>query len=931
LDPHEFGDFTRDRVVDMLKKAIGVESPVLATMAATLLAGVDAQGPGPSHDLIPTALDVLASSDEVIAQGLLWQAAECARNARIRVEAIRRAGRIATPQQAALLRKWATEGFQPIVNFQHDQINVTSIREAALKALGTIKNPTKDDVEAIIVSATPPSNQAELSQPVFHAACEAYWSAGDLASLPKLVSLASKRWRGDIGTSLIALPAKFGTEQLKPHAEELREAFLEAAADWPNDGVRADRLLTLAEKLVTPKFFQDWASRYGGDGLEHGRGRLTLKLLEHFTQPTEGVARALLILARWPRNCVGNGPVVQGLTKCARAGHGGLVAQAIIAQAHDGYRHLVESGDAFGLYDSVGTALTSMCEVLSATQNEHERQRTAAVVATGALSAACEEEMSAPPTKTIPNRGQGQNAQEDQERPARQVSLLERLDPPQNPVAVVARLVSPPISSCGALAVAENWLTRGDFLAQFAIRLILREAGRANAFGQEAPMLARFEQRMQLSQPQRTPMRAALEAALPLEIVVEGRLNRYALDLMQRAKLSFERGAEVALTGIGTKDDAQFLLDRLYDERAIEVLTRSTRFHRHGQQPLTAHVQATAISLVTELLRETNDRKRQETFAGQLHDRFQDLPIAREAAYRACGELGSFSSIRPLRERLPKETAPSAKKIIEQAIADLHKRLVDEKPQQGTADTIKQWLGFVADLGDPALVPLVTGYLDPPHTDHTVRHAALDAIEHMPSPESLEVVKKFIGDTAPQGEMLTMARHARLVLEERNDSDLFSVLGRFYPAEEELLDPTINYVDRFGTLLPSVTRGLKKSLELLDDGHWDEFVTRISGVIESVTRLVIRRRFDVLGIDEDKAKTIAGGHYHNLLNVTALRDAYGKLQTHCNTIYAYRGESPTAHATNTDGSTKAEMTREDAEYIQDEFTLAFAEAVKVLG
>jgi hypothetical protein len=443
-------------------------------------------------------------------------------------------------------------------------------------------------------------------------------------------------------------------------------------------------------------------------------------------------------------------------------------------------------------------------------------------------------------------------------------------------------------------------------------------------------MLARFEQSLLPSQPQRSSMRTAFEAALPLEILVDGRLNRYALDLMQRAKLSFEKCAEIALDGIQTQEDAQFLLDRLYDECAIDALTRSTRFHRHGQQPLTTHIQATAITLVTQLLKQTNDRKRQDTFAGQLHERFQDLLVVRESAYRACGELGSFFSIKPLRERLPKETASSAKTIIERAINDLRKRLIDEKPQQGTADAIKQWLGFVADLGDPALVPLVTGCLDPPHTDHAVRHSALNAIEHMPSPESLEVVKKFISDTAPEGQTLAIARHARLVLEQRRDLDLFDVLSRFYTAEEEVLDPAVDYAVLFAASLSSVTKGLKKSLELFADGHWDEFVTRISGLMESVTRLVFRRRFDVLGIDEDKAKTIAGGSYQNLLNFTAFRNTYGKLQTHCSTIYAYRGESPTAHATNADGSTKAEATDDDAEYIRDEFKLAFAEAVKVL-
>jgi hypothetical protein len=930
LEPHEFGDFTRDRVVAILKKAIGVKSPVFAPIAATLLAGVDAQGPSLGHDLIAAAFEVLARSDAAIAQGLLWQAAEHARNARIRVEAIRRSGPIATPERSILLRSWAAEGFQPIVNFQHDQIDINSIKEAALNALGAINNPTNDDIATIMAALTPPPKQAEFSQSVFSAACEAYWLAGDVASLARLAALLSQRWRGDAGASLMALAAKFSAKELKPHAEELRKAFLESAGDWPNDNVRAERLLTLARTLRTPEFLQDWASRYGGDGLEHGRGRVTAKLLEGSAQLTEGVAKGLQILARWPRNLSADGPVAKGLTACVAAGHGRLVAETIIPQGNDGHRQLVESGDVFALYDSVDAALGHICEVLSSNRNDHERQRLAAAVASGALTYASADEGPGPSAKTMPGRGQGQNGKEDQETLSRRVALIEQRDAAQNPVVVAARLISPPTSSPGAMAVAETWLTRGDSLAQYVASVVIREAGRANALGQDAPMLTRFEQSMMSSQSQRPSMRATLEWALPREVVVDGRLNRYALDLMQRANLSFEKGAAIALNGIETKDDAQFLLDRLSAGGAIDVLSKSTEFHRHGQEALTKYVQATAISMVTNLLKQADDRKRLDAFASGLHERFQDLPVVRESAYRACGELGSFLSIRPLRERLRKETVASAKKVIDQAIEALCKRLVEEEPKGGTADGVKQWLGFVADLSDPALVPLVLGYLNPPHTDHTVRRSALNAIEHMPSPQSLEAVKKFIDDTAPEGDTLAVARHARLVLEERNDSDLFDVLGGFYSVEDEVLDPAINYVALLEASLVSVTKGLKKSLELFSDGHWDEFVTRISGVMEGITRHVLRRRFDVLGMDEDKAKALAGGPYRNLLNFAAFRNTYGKLQTHCSTIYAYRGESPTAHATHTDGSTKGEATTDDAEYIRDEFKLAFSESINAL-
>lgn len=521
LEPHEFGDFARERVVDILKRSGDAKLRASAPIAATLLACLDAQGPRPGNEVISTALDVLAGTDTDIARALLWQAAEHARNARVRVEAIHRPGPIATPERLALLRTWAKEGFQPIVNFQHDQIDLNSIREAAITAIGRAKHPSNEDIETIVEALTPPANQAQFSPMVFNAACDAYWSAGDVASLPHLLGLISKRWRGETGASLTGLAAKFSAKELKPHAEELRKAFLESTADWPNESVRASRLVELAERLATPEFFQEWTARYGGDGLEHGRGQVSLKLLEGFGQLTESVVNGMLILARWPRNLAADGPVVKGLIRCVGDGHGRHVAEVIVPQGHDGHRQLVESGDVFALYDSVEAALGHVCEVLSSLRNEHERQRLAAAVASGALAAASAEEGPNPSARAMAARGHDQDAKEDQEALKRRVVLIEQLDSSQNPVAVVARLVSPPTSSSGAMAVAENWLTRGEPLAQYVMRMIVREAGRSNALGQEAPMLTRFEQfAMQPPQSQRPSMRAPLESALPREVVV---------------------------------------------------------------------------------------------------------------------------------------------------------------------------------------------------------------------------------------------------------------------------------------------------------------------------------------------------------------------------------------------------------------------------
>jgi len=931
LEPREFGDFTRERVVTILKNRIGTKSQAVTNVAAGLLAGLDPQGPRPAYDLIDVALDVLAGGNTAMAGDLLWQAAEHAQNSRIRVEAIRRSGPIATPERSSLLRTWATDGFSPIVNYQHDQIDINSIKTAAITALGTIRVPSRDDIETIMVAITPLSDKAKFSPVVFSAACGAYWSAGDVKSLPKLVEVASSWSRTEMGAHLTALAAKFSTKELKPHADELRKAFLECADKWPDDSLTADRLLTLADKLATTDFFQDWSSRYGKDGLEHGRGRVTLKLLESLNQPTDGLARGLLILVRWSHHLASSGPVIQRLRQCVGAGHGKLVAQSIVSESHEGHGRLLESGKVFVLFDSIDTGMTQVCEAVSAIQSQPRRQQVAAAVATGGLDFAYEEATAGPETKKM-DRTQRPQRQGEQKTLTHDVSVLEALDPLQNPVLVIARLLCPPTSSSGALDVCRSWLSPRDAIANYVIRVVIREAGQVQGFGQENPILTQFEQSVLSPEPQQAPLKPMLESALVSGVMVDGKVNRYAVDLVLRAGLSFEKSAETALNGIRTTEDAEFLLDRLREKgtSVIGVLAKGIRFHHDTNGQLTEYVRAKAISLVTELVNETKDRTQQDSFADQLHERFQDPLTVRQSAYHACGELGSFHSIKALRGRLSKETASSAKTAIEQAIADLRKRLIEERPQGGLPKAVTQWMNFVADLGDPALLPHVVGYLDPPHPDHSVRRSALVAVEHMPGSESLAVVKRFITDTAPEGETLAIARHARLVLEERNDLELFDVLSNFYSADEGVLDPAIDYANLLGTLLPSVTKGLQKSLNLFEDGHWDEFVARISGLMESVAKLVFRRRFSLLGIDQAAADKIARGPYRNLLNLAGFRNIYGKLQAHCDTIYAYRGESPTAHATHTDGSVKAEATSEDAEYIRDEFKLAFAEAVKAL-
>jgi len=932
LEAKELGNFTRERLVAVLKKPLDSKSEIPVMLAVAALASIEPHGHRPQDEFIQSALDVLASSAIPTAGDFLWQAAEHAQNARIRIEAIRRAGPFAQAERRDLLRRWASEAFTPAVMFQNDQIDSDSIKEAALTALGQVKNPTKEDIDVIVSALSPPAGQAKFSPRVFHAANAAYWNIGDCASLLDLVRLLTNR-RDDIGLYLTALAAKFSASELQPFADELRKAFVECAHQWPSDQPRLSRLEALAKIIATPAFLQDWASRYGGDALDHGRGRITMKLLEEFKEPSEGVTKGLLILAQWPNNLLPDGPILQGLTRCSAAGFGKVIARRVVEQSSDGHRRLVETGTVFRLYETMESAVTEVCQAICFGRQEHEQRRLAGTVANGALVAieACAESM---PSSATNRRRSGPEGREQQESQLQMVRDLEQLAPCDNPVVLVARLVCPPSSLPGALFVIESWLRLGEPVAQHVIRTVLREAGRSNVVAQRTAVIDRFEQLVLKSEPQQPSHRAALGAALVEEILVDGRLNRYAVDLMQRAQSPLANAAETALNGVQAEEDAGFLLERLHAEgmSSAGVLTRAIDFHRDDDVSLTEFVQARAIGLVTDLLRQVPEQKRRDALAQQLHQHFFDRPTVREAAYMACGALGGFVSIKPLRERLASEKAPKPRTAIERAIEDLKAGLIDQKPQQAQPEEIRRWLGYVADLGDPALLPHIAGYLYPLHSDHGVRRAALSAIACMHDPKALAVVKQFISETAPEGETLVLARRARMVLEQRQDADLFDLLSQFFPADADVLDPAIEYEQLLGAyLLSAVTRGLTKAQKLWEDGHWDEFITQINGIMEGVVRQVFRTQYSRMSIDQQRAEKLAGGNsYMSMLNTTEFRTTFGQLQAHCNTIQSFRRDSPTAHVMNKDGSAKDEAGSEEAHYVRSEFLSALSEAIKVL-
>lgn len=934
-----FGDFTRDRIRKILE-SWGQERPdSIPLVAAVTLACLDQHSPIRDSDLIALAAEALARVGTQTAGDLLWQAAEDALNWRVRVEAIRRCGPSAnSPARREALRRWATEAFQPSSTFTTDQFTPNIVKEAAITALGSLSNPVAADINAVVEMLAPPSNAACPASPVFEAAADAYWKIGTAAVLPAVLESLRTVGPDDRGLTVISLAAKFPPRELKSCADTLRTLFIQHANRWQHHAVRTDRLVDLTKKLASDDFFHEWSSRHGAKAMAEGRGKISIAMLEELDCRSESVAKSLLVLAQTLANVADDGPVLEGLRASAAAGHGRLIAATLLGSQADGHRHLIRSGRLFTLYPSMEQAVRATCEAIESGRDPSTQRSTAADAALGLLVAAF-----TPPSDAnnatwdfglLQRRANRKHRTDDREPLDVGVEKLKGLKRDGDPVVLVASRACPPVSSLGAAAIIETWMCADDSLSHLAMNVLVREAGRTNADPDGVPSLKMVEGCALKSEGRQQDLRESLTQALLAGIVVDGRLNRYALDLMQRENMAFERGADVACPQLRHKEDADFLLARLakQGQAGLGVLTKAVTFQRNRDEKLTAHVRAKAIELSVALLLAGDKRESVESFARLLHGRFQDPQVVRVAAYNACGRLRSFVSIGPLRARLAKETDASARARIPQALTALRDALTQVELEQAKPEEIETWLAYVANLGDPVLLPQVVGYLQPPHADHSVRHAALRALESMKDPRALEAVKKFIDDTAPEGDTLAVARRARLTLEDRSDVDLFDVLTTFYKPDADVLNPSIDYERTFGRpLLTAVTRGLRKVQNLWEDGHWDEFNTKVSGVMEAIIRQVFRSKYAAMGADQQTCEKLAGGNsYPSMFNFTPFRNTYGRLQAYCNTIHSFRRDSPTAHEMNRDGSPKIEATEDDAESVRQEFLLAFAEAVKVL-
>jgi hypothetical protein len=499
---------------------------------------------------------------------------------------------------------------------------------------------------------------------------------------------------------------------------------------------------------------------------------------------------------------------------------------------------------------------------------------------------------------------------------------------------LAARMVSPgPL--VGTKAIGEWFAARQDDLGVYFVEAALRAAGDASfSPSQGLPKVCPLAQIEDLIVRQHQPK---LRELLPSLVHAEGKLNRFALDLMRRRRIGFQEAAQAILQGGHAPEDAVFVLELLAletDDSSAVAIAGATEYNSLDKKAA-ATVREKAITLACEVIGKraaTPSSSLMKTVLEKLHGRFQDMPAVRLAAYGACGKLADPRSVRPLKDRLRSDKDGKCKDAIGGALKRIGEELKMALPPTHDVSALVRWLGYVGELGDTALLPNVRPFLSSPHSSPDVQVAALLCLEHMGEPSVISHIDEFIAETSPSDSILQAARHAKMTLEGRADLELVEVLSRILPLDSPALEPSIDYAKEFGAFrVKHLAGGLQDAIGQWEAGHWDDYVTKLSGVCEALSRHLFETRHAAMGLEKGHAAKLARGPYRNRLDISEFRKAFGSIHARMVSIYQLRGEAETAHVEDSDGTGKPGLQKADAELARDEFRKLFGEYASLVA
>ena len=908
----------------VLKAAAAVSEDAFVAAAAAFLCGFEPHQPG-NPVAFRACLDALAQSQSPAAIAVLTHVAQNAVIGRIKVEAVRRLALVNLTEDArGLLRTLAKDGCKAPHQFSNDAVNPEEFRVAAVEALGKAAKPSKSDVQTVRDIL---AKEAEGRQPtpLFHAAVDAAYAMAKAFPVATLLEITGKCPVGLMRLHIMAACSSQSVNALKKHAGAIAPQLSDALSEFRDEHLLRDRLTDLIMKAVSPEVVGLISERFGNDALGNGRGAICLAALKAYKKTDDVLTNAYLAFARAQGNMHTGSPCVRGLAVCATGGRAGSIVARLVQQDHPGYNQLLTCGLLLEVLGTVSLVVSSVCDALNAVQDPRRRSQSVerccdAILAVSLLSEA--NGVKEDDRNWIKRQPQWRS-QWQQNRMAEMVAALRRCPADHNGVALLTARMTAAAPQPGTKAMAEWFAGRQDDLGEYFIETALGSAGDvALSPSQELPKECPLAQIEDLVVSRHQPK---LRELLPRIVYADDNLNRPVLDLMRRRKIGFQQAAHQVLQGCLTADDAMFVLESLAlesDDHSVRTIFQAIEFYSPDRK-VTAAVQEKAISLgcrAVEKRAPAANPTLVEAILQKLHDRFEDGPTVRFAAYAACGRLADSRSIVPLKNRLKSDNDRKCAEAIRDALKRIGERLKTARFANSDAGALVTWLTNVGDLGDKMLLPDVLPLLSPPHSSLEVRAGALWCLEHIGDPSVIPQIDEFVAETSPSGNILQAARHAKMTLLGRDDLEFVEALSSLLPADSPALDPRVDYAKEFGAArVKRLARSLQAAQGNWEAGHWDDLVTGLNGICEVLSSHLFEVRYAAMGLEKSQAERMCHQKHFNRVNMSEFRKTFPGIQAAMNSILQMRGDAETAHVEDPDGSGKPGIQKSDAELARDEF------------
>ncbi len=893
-----------------LKRLSGSSKDGVALAAAFLLSSTETRGQRPRW--LDAAFEVLENSKSRVAAAFLKQAALHARNADIRLAAVRHLNPRKLDEEIRRgLHQYAREVLdEPADNFERRTVSPVDLQVAALHVLSLPGGHTPESVRVVWELITELLPQGRKSPRAYASALDCLASIADPSLVSEVVKRAASLGRGLAKLDLLSICANVDQITLQKHRDALEAEITKGLRAWtPGEDIR-EEVCTLASKLARPEFLKQLVAACPTEGLDTPRGKVIAAVIDEHTEPDDTLCGACLSLADNPGNTQLRSACLRGLHRC-RDISGPRILMAIWTSESRGVqelrirdRLLVIFGDQDQVLESTLAALAeaspqaaeNAAPVAAAVFLACVLPKLADVRGNSNLDSLARTLIQRTPSWSRETREAYLKACDEHELWPALSKLVQRLTAPEAPEQL-GELLSPVLSE-------------SDELAHRVVEIFLQAAASATGkrvdYPPDASACARIE--AFLADMHLPFLGERIEQAL----VRDGRLSRYALSLARRLGLDFFRRASNLLKEELSTGDRLVVIEELTragTHDALPVLSEAIGYVSDTGETDGARIRAAGVDAVSELC----DPCRQDALEPTeecmmaIHGRFRSDTLAvRKKAYEACGRISSFASIGPLTDRRATEQNAGALALLDKALVAIRQRLVAEQPVRSARKETVAWLEHASKLSNPELLPAIEGYLADPHPDPDVLCGALDCLMALGSGRALEICRRYREATSPDGQVLAVTRRAIAVLSDRHDLDLLDALPWLVGEQSELLDPDKhNYEELFGRArchrLAGALAGTTKAYGSED---WDAVVTRADTVGHLLTRHLYEAGYARMGLSEPEAQKFGQRDYQNLLNRTEFRNTYLQLSSRLRTVHDFRQEATTPHAEERDGTDK---------------------------